>query len=63
MSKNCNFLTLFTKTPVPQNNSRKTGRDRKLKFGMDLDDPYYFKNIYYMFLKVGYAFVDICFGF
>ena len=62
MSKNCNFsifLHFFTITPVSQNNvwvfSRKTGRDRKLKFGMD--DPCY------MFLKVGNAFVDICFGF
>ena len=53
------FWPFFTKTPVSQNNvwvfSRKTGRDRKLKFGMD--DPCY------MFLKVGDAFVDICFSF
>ena len=34
--------------------SKPTGRDRKLKFGMD--DPYY------MLLKTGYPFVDICFG-
>ena len=35
--------TFFTKTPVSKNNvwvfSRKTGRDRKLKFGTD--DPYF----------------------
>ena len=53
------FEDFFTKTPVSQNNvgffSRTTGRDRKLKFGMD--DPYY------TFLKIGDSFVDICFGF
>ena len=62
IEKNWNFSIFedfFTKTPVSQNNvgifSRTTGRDRKLKFGMD--DPYY------MFLKIGYPFVDIYFGF
>ena len=53
------FEGFFTKTPVSQNNvgifSRTTGRDRKLKFGMD--------DSYFAFLKVGDAFVDICFRF
>ena len=36
--------------------SRKTGRDRKLKY-VGVDDPYY------MFLKIGHSFVDISYDF